>query len=202
MLERYDTLAGETRRELDKIKGSRFLATAAPVSSRDDAAALLERVRAEHADARHHCFAWRRVESGRVEAFSSDAGEPSGSAGRPILQQLEGRSLVGAMVVVTRWFGGTKLGVGGLMRAYGAAAAEVLDRARVRRVDVTRRGRVEHPYDCSGAVQSVLSAAGIEPREAEYGARVRLLLDVPVARYDEVLAELRERTAGRADVGT
>lgn len=198
-IERYRTVRAVTRHEIDKIKASRFLATLGPARNREEALELLASVRAEHSSARHHGYAWR-LGPGGEDALGSDAGEPSGSAGRPILQQLESAELTYAMLVVTRWFGGTQLGVGGLMRAYAFAASEVLARADTVTVEVTRRVRVEHPYTCSSAVQAVLAAHRLEPLAAEYGELVRFDLDVPVATYAAVTAALVERSAGRADV--
>ena len=145
------TIAGEHRHEIDPIKGSRFLTSVAPAARVEEAEAFIERIRAEFAAASHNCWAYRCGREGEVFR-SSDDGEPSGSAGRPILQQVEGHGLTNVAVVVTRWFGGTKLGVGGLMRAYGGAAGQTLDRTPQRTVIVKRRITVEHPYECSGAV--------------------------------------------------
>ena len=117
------TLVRPHRVEIEKVKGSRFLADAVPVADEARALAVVEGVRAEHPDASHHCWAYR-LEGGRERA--DDDGEPRDSAGAPILRHLQGADLADVVVVVTRWFGGTKLGRGGLVRAYGAAAAAVL----------------------------------------------------------------------------
>ncbi|MCA9712397.1 MAG: YigZ family protein, partial [Myxococcales bacterium] len=116
-----------SRHEPAPIKGSRFLATLAPVHDRAQARAFVAEIEAEMPDATHHCWALRLARPSLERAV--DAGEPSGSAGRPILAAMTGRDVVDACVVVTRYFGGTKLGVGGLVRAYGGAAAAVLDGA-------------------------------------------------------------------------
>lgn len=116
------TLTCTARREV-LIRKSRFLAQAAPVSDEHAAMAYLETV--ADATANHNCWAWR---VGQRYRFSDD-GEPGGSAGKPILMAIEGQQLDQVMVVVTRWFGGIKLGVGGLMRAYGGTAAECLREA-------------------------------------------------------------------------
>ena len=126
------TLAGPHEVEIDKVKRSRFIGLAQPCASPDEALAFVSQVRARFHDARHHCWAWRIGEDAR----SSDDGEPHHSAGAPILKQLEGHGLTNAVVVVVRYFGGLKLGVGGLARAYGAAAASVLDDAQTLRVAV------------------------------------------------------------------
>ncbi len=116
------TLEGESRHE-DDIRKSRFLARAAPVADVDAAMAFIERV--SDPAANHNCWAYR---IGQAYRFSDD-GEPGGSAGKPILQAIEGQDMDRVAVVVTRWFGGIKLGVGGLIRAYGGTAAECLRRA-------------------------------------------------------------------------
>ncbi len=195
--ESYRTLAAPVRHEEPKVKGSRFLATLAPVATREEAEALVQRVRKELHDARHTCFAYRLGPDAR-DFRSSDDGEPSGSAGKPMLAQLEGAELTDVVAVVTRWFGGTKLGVGGLVRAYGGAVAAALERAEVREVVLTERVVVRYPYVCTGAVEPLLASFGLRPVESEWGADARLVLDVPIARVDALLDELRERTAGRA----
>jgi uncharacterized YigZ family protein len=199
LIESYRTPAEAVTRELEKVKGSRFLADLAPVPTAEAALARIDGLRRQHHDARHHCWAYRLGPQGE-DWRSSDDGEPSGTAGRPILDQLEGHALTFCALVVTRWFGGVKLGAGNLARAYGAAAAGACESARVRVVRLTRRVRVVHPYDCAGAVQGLLSAIDLAPTDAEYGADVRLALDVPVRDVDRVLRELVDRTAGRARV--
>ena len=108
------------------IKGSRFIAFALPVSSHETAKKLLEDIKLQHSKANHHCFAWRLSDG---EERMSDDGEPRGSAGAPILKRLISKQCVQTMVVVVRYFGGTKLGIGGLIRAYGGVAQEVLEQS-------------------------------------------------------------------------
>jgi len=192
------TLATEFRHEVERVRGSRFLTTVAPVSTPADAEAFVARIRDEFSDATHNCWAWRVGRAGEVFR-SSDDGEPGGSAGRPILQQLEGRRLTNVAAVVTRWFGGTKLGVGGLMRAYGGATGKTLDRAPLRRIVVTRRVEIEHPYECSGALAGLYAARGLEPASSAYGASVTVVLDVPERDLAGFLQEVADRTAGRAE---
>ena len=184
----------------DPVKGSRFIASVAPAGSPDEALAYVEKVRAEGPSATHHCWAYR---VGRpCEAFRfSDDGEPGGSAGRPILQQIEGHGLDDTVVVVTRYYGGTKLGVGGLIRAYGGCAAKALDLVP-RRVEVVTRSIVaEFPYDFTGPVQGMLTALGVVPTSTEYGASVRMTFVIPERDADDFERELRDRTAGRVELG-
>lgn len=196
-LESYLTLGAPTRHEPDKIKGSRFIACLAPAATEDEAAAFIDDVRAEFADARHVCWAWRLGPPGD-RTRSSDDGEPGGSAGRPILAQLEGHGVFGVVACVVRYFGGVKLGVGGLMRAYGGAAGAALDRVELARVEVLEAVDCVHPYGDSGAVQGVLAHFGVEARDAEYDAEVRFRALVPLARVVDFEAALRDATAGRA----
>ncbi|MCA8980846.1 MAG: YigZ family protein [Planctomycetes bacterium] len=195
----YLTILGESRVEIDKLKGSRFLGCALPVKTEDAALAYLAALRAEFHDARHHCSAWRLTPSGEPWRYSDD-GEPSGSAGRPILKQIEGAELSDVAVVVVRWFGGTKLGVGGLVRAYGAAAKAVLEAADKQLVVLTRRVELRYPYAFEGAVQGLLSSSRLVPVESRYGEEVVLHFDVPLPRVDEFTAEFVDRTAGRGQV--
>lgn len=194
---RYPTLAAAARCEIEKVKASRFLADAIPVQDELAIEAALRRVRKEFHDARHHCWAWRLGPRG-ARFRSSDDGEPGGSAGKPILQQIEVRDLSDVLVVVTRWFGGTKLGVGGLVRAYGAAAAAVLDRAPRREVVLTRRIEIAFPYECTAVVQGLLAQRSLVPAASRYDAEVEFLVDLPLDELASFEEELRERSASRA----
>jgi len=193
------TLKVEGRCEIPRIKGSRFLAEAAPVHDAVEAMARVDALRAEFPGATHHCWAWR-LGDGRDDYRSSDDGEPGGTAGLPILRQVDGRGLTDVVVVVVRWFGGTKLGTGGLVRAYGAAAAAVLDAAEVVKSEATRPLRVACGWSEQGAVRGVLVAWGIEPGQVEYGAEVVQLVAAPLDRWQTLAAELRDATAGRVRI--
>jgi len=199
MRESYRVLDEPLRHEIDKISGSRFIADVIPVANVEEASAALERIRAEYHDARHHCWAYRIGIEGETWR-SSDDGEPSGSAGVPILKQLAGHDVTDLVAVVTRYFGGTKLGVGGLVRAYGGAADEALERAVIREVIITERVLVDHDYELSSPVQAVLAKAKLTPVEADYGESVRLVLEIPIARADAVVRDLEEATAARAKI--
>ncbi len=194
----FRTVGTEFRHESDKVKGSRFLATLVPVDSEAAVEAALKRVRAEFANATHNCWAWRLGRDAERFRYSDD-GEPSGSAGRPILQQIDGQDLTNTLVVVTRFYGGTKLGVGGLVRAYGGCAGEALDRAELTTVRILRRIEIRFAYELSNAVQAVLAAADHELVDSDYGAEVVMRLDAPEESADALVTELRERTAGRIE---
>src|SRR3954468_15919307 len=185
------TLAGPGEAET-RVKASVFLAYAAPVASEEEARAILAAREKAMWDANHHCSAWR-LRTGVARA--NDAGEPSGSAGAPIVAAIEGAGLTDALVIVTRWFGGTKLGVGGLVRAYGEAAALALEAAPRRVGTVAERLRVRYPYAHTAAVMRVLERAGaarVEHGYAETGDAGIVELSVPAGVVNAVGDELRE----------
>ncbi len=188
------TVARPGRVEIDRIRGSRFVADLAPVADQDTALAFVEQVRRRAPDASHHCWAFRLAD-GRER--SDDDGEPGGTAGVPILRHLQGAELVDVVGVVTRWFGGTKLGRGGLVRAYGAATAAAIDAAPV----VVRRVMawldLVHDYELSGPVESVLAGHGADVVDADYGAQVVLRVAVPRDAAGSFTTALSEATAGR-----
>ncbi len=187
------------RLETDKVRGSRFIASATPIEDEPSFKAFLDGIREEMPDATHHCWAYR-VEGDACR--SSDDGEPRGSAGVPILNQITGLGLERTGVVVTRYYGGTKLGTGGLVRAYGGAAREALEAVGVVERRLTEAVTFEHPYELSGAVASVLVAHGLEAESSEYGgSQIRVVLAVPTEQIDAFCADLLERTAGRVRPG-
>jgi len=171
-------------------KGSRFLAILAPAADEAAAQAVLAALAAEHPDATHRCFAWRLGAAPRER--SSDAGEPSGTAGVPILQVLRGRELSDVVAVVVRWYGGTKLGKGGLARAYAAAARLAADGLRVERRFARVELAFELPYERLGAVKRLVHPPEVELVAERYGARVELVLSVRADRRDELADALAD----------
>ena len=193
----FDTLGAIRRHEL-RVKGSRFIATAAPVASAGEAGQRIEALRLGHADATHLCWAYRiAAEQRDIERFH-DAGEPSGTAGAPILQALRAAGLLNVVAVVARHFGGTKLGKGGLARAYRDAVRGALDaapRARhVRRASLKLAG----PVDQDGEVRHLVARLGGRVARAGYpdGAGAVLEIEVPAARVDELARAVRDLTRG------
>ncbi|MCP4805518.1 MAG: DUF1949 domain-containing protein [Proteobacteria bacterium] len=179
----------------EPIKGSRFRASIVGVESEDAALAGLEAIRRADPDATHHCWAFR-LASGGVRC--SDDGEPSGTAGRPILARLEGRDLVDVLVVVSRWYGGTKLGAGGLVRAYGRCAGDGLDevelRVWVRLAELT----LTYDYADGGVVDRIV---GERDGTTEYGATIVRRLVLPEDERAALIDEVTEATAGRVLIG-
>jgi putative IMPACT (imprinted ancient) family translation regulator len=189
----FRTLAGPVEAEL-RDRGSRFLARAAPVADRADAEAFIAAESEAHRDASHVVPAFVLHDG---TAYSSDAGEPAGSAGAPLVHALEGAGLADVVAVVIRWFGGTKLGMGGLVRAYGGALALALEDAPTREALAAVRLEVRYPYPRTAAVLRAVQAHGADAIEHGHeadGGRVAFLL--PTERRAAFEAALRDATQG------
>ena len=184
----YRVPAAPARAEL-REKGSRFLALLEPVAAEGAAKTRLAAIVEEHRDATHCCFAWRV--GWPAKERSSDAGEPGGTAGAPILRALQAATLSDALLVVVRWFGGTKLGKGGLVRAYGGVAREAVAAANLESRLHRSRLTIELAYTQLGAVQRLVHPPELEVLAQSFGERVRLALAVADAR----LPALRETAA-------
>ena len=185
----YPAPAGEGWGEI-REKGSRFLAWIGPAAGEEAARAALDGLARRYPDATHHCWAWRLGSPPRER--SADAGEPSGTAGVPILQVLRGAGLSDVLAVVVRWYGGTKLGKGGLARAYAGAAREALATLPVVRRVPTVRIAVEVPYERVGAVKRLIHPPEVELESEAYGAAARLALVVHEERRAALLDALAD----------
>jgi putative IMPACT (imprinted ancient) family translation regulator len=175
-------------------RGSRFLAIAEPVQDRAGAEALFAREARAHRNPTHVVPAFRLRDG---TSFSSDAGEPAGSAGAPLLAALTGSGLHDVAAVVVRWYGGTNLGVGGLVRAYGGALARALDGAPVVRCERAADVRVRHGHEQTAAVMRCVTTHAGRELEHSYGENgVELRFRVPLARYDSLERCLRDSTRG------
>jgi putative IMPACT (imprinted ancient) family translation regulator len=175
-------------------RGSRFLAIAEPVQDRAGAEALFAREARAHRNPTHVVPAFRLRDG---TSFSSDAGEPAGSAGAPLLAALTGSGLHDVAAVVVRWYGGTNLGVGGLVRAYGGALARALDGAPVVRCERAADVRVRHGHEQTAAVMRCVTTHAGRELEHSYGENgVELRFRVPLARYDSLERCLRDSSRG------
>ena len=183
--------------EIDKIKGSRFLGFAFRVGDEEEALALVEKERKRLHDARHWCWAYRLGLKGDRFRYQDD-GEPSGTAGLPILGEIDAKELTDVLVLVVRYFGGTKLGTGGLARAYGQAAREVLERAAIVEVRIDRPVRVSFGYEETSAVQAVMHRFQQKPMESSYGEKTEYLFSVPSEQAESFAQALKDATSNRA----
>lgn len=185
------TVAAEGTHELE-IKKSRFLGTVARVGSEAEARAVLERVRKAHWDASHNCHAYIVGERGALQKASDD-GEPAGTAGVPMLEVLRKRDLVDTIAVVSRWFGGVKLGAGGLVRAYGQTVSGTLDTVGVVELRPLALLTVRAPYDDAGRIEHALRASPHPPTAIDYGVEVAFTVALgpeQVAPFRDWLAAL------------
>lgn len=196
--EPYRVILEEGTGEITEKK-SRFIATVKKVESEEEAAAFIESMKKKYWDASHNCSAVILGKRGEWMR-SSDDGEPSGTAGRPMLEVLLGEKLRGVAVVVTRYFGGTLLGTGGLVRAYTQAVKEGLAGCKLGTMRAGVKLAVETDYGGIGKILYILGEWGLEPEESLYAENVRLVLTVPLEKKDAFCKEITEATAGQAGI--
>jgi uncharacterized YigZ family protein len=162
---------------LYKEKGSKFISFAFPVTSEEVIKAQISDLQKRYHDARHHCFAWRL--GADLQRFRvNDDGEPSGSAGKPILGQIQSRELTDVLVVVIRYFGGTLLGVGGLINAYRSATSDAFDKAEVIEMKVYNRVKLEFGYAQMNDVMKVIKEFNLEFEDRQFDLECFLTLKV------------------------
>lgn len=178
-------------------KKSRFIANIFPVHSEEEALAYIEEIRKKHYDARHNCFAYVIGEKHEVMR-SSDDGEPSGTAGRPMLEVLMGEELHDVLAIVTRYFGGTLLGTGGLVRAYSAAVKEGLLKTEVIERLSGKKVKIQTDYNGIGKLQYIMGQLGVTELQADYGENVEITVAVPEEAVSKFQKEVIEASGGRA----
>ena len=182
------------------VKRSRFIAWVIPVTTRVAIDEALESRRKKFPDATHHCFAWRIGFDHELQAFSSDAGEPSGTAGRPILQALESRRLTNVVCVVTRYYGGTKLGTGGLMRAYSAAAFAAIDQTQLAEAFPVAVLHLQYDYPFAGAVEKVLHQLNARVLSQDFAEKISCTIEVHRDIDDRARELLKDACSGRITI--
>jgi uncharacterized YigZ family protein len=204
----YRTVAGRATAGFE-VRGSEFLGHVAPADTVAEAEAFVETVETEYDDATHNVPAYR-VPAGAasertpgdgkmLREYSDDDGEPGGSAGKPALNVLEKREVRNVVAVVTRYYGGTNLGVGGLARAYSRAVTDAIDEAGLIEQRPHRRLVVRTDYDDSGTVRGVIESSGAE-FDADYDERVRFELRLPAAEVESLVERLNDATSGRVEI--
>ena len=200
MSEAYKTVyVGDTAEIVEKK--SRFIANTRPVESEEEAIAFIEEMRKKYWDARHNCSAYVIGDKGQLQRCSDD-GEPAQTAGRPMLDVLLGEKVCNICVVVTRYFGGTLLGTGGLVRAYSGAAQEGLKNSVIVEKMPGARIRVETDYNGIGKIQYIAGQMGLHTMDTEYTDKVVMTLLVPDEEIGSFTAAVTERTGGRAGIET
>ena len=195
MLECYKTVYRGSEGEIIEKK-SRFIATVRLVESEEEALAFIEEIRKKYWNATHNCYAYVIGER-RELVRCSDDGEPSGTAGRPMLDVLLGENLYNTAVVVTRYFGGTLLGTGGLVRAYSRAVQEGLAQSDIIEKIYGAILQIETDYNGLGKIQYLIGERKIPVLESEYTDKVVLRIILPVGEVEKIQAELVEATNGK-----
>ncbi|SDC93986.1 uncharacterized protein, YigZ family [Melghirimyces thermohalophilus] len=195
---RYFTVKESAETEIH-IQKSRFLTYVAPVETKDEADAFIDHISRRHWDATHNCHAYV-LWDGQIAQKSSDDGEPSGTAGRPILEVIRNRQLINTAIVVTRYFGGIKLGAGGLIRAYSRAAATGLDAAGILEWVRHRELHITVDYPAMGKIEHELRSAGIQPPPATFTEQVQWQLWIPEGEEDPIRKMVMEQTGGKGEV--
>ncbi len=190
----YLTLARDAT-GLAEDRGSRFWCQVRRVADEETARDLVATVRREHADARHHCSAFVLGPGAEVQRASDD-GEPAGTAGAPMLEVLRGAGVSDVAAVVSRWFGGTLLGAGGLVRAYGDAVRAALAEAGTLRRSLLTELALDLDHADAGRVEGDLRARGVAVLDVAYAERVRLLLATPPADVDRLEDLVAAATSG------
>ena len=192
----YFTIGQQQQQAEIKIKGSRFIGTAKSVSSEKQASAFIHSISSQYYNATHNCYAYHvGLESSVISRFNDD-GEPAGTAGQPILTVIMGRNLTNVAVVVTRYFGGTKLGKGGLVHAYSECTSLVLEKCSVIRKYLYHNFVLKFDYEFTGPVMHIIGQFNVNVLESNYGEQTGLTLAVRRSLFDEFKQQLTEKTAG------
>lgn len=193
----YKTLLREAQDECI-VNKSRFIGSAAPVTTTEEALAFLEKKRQQYRDATHNCYAYIIGKNAGIMRYSDD-GEPGGTAGMPIIEVMKARGVVDCAVVVTRYFGGVLLGAGGLVRAYSHSCALALDAAKVCQMHATERYMLEVAYPLWDKVQHALKSLPVRLESTEFTSAVAFELSMRQRDSETVLADLTRVTDGRIE---
>jgi uncharacterized YigZ family protein len=192
----YLTVNDITEAEITEKK-SRFIATVLHIESEEEATAILADFRKRYWDARHNCYAYVLGKKSELERFSDD-GEPSGTAGRPILEVIKGRGLTNTMIIVTRYFGGVLLGTGGLVRAYTDSSALAVDTAkeegRLVNMRLLLKADIKADYTLSGKVQYSLAGMDVKVFDTIYEDSVIFKVGIPADEADKVIDKVTDVT--------
>lgn len=179
-------------------KKSRFIARVIPVSSEEDALEKIESLKKKYWDARHNCYAFCLGANNEIQRFSDD-GEPQGTAGKPILEVLLNKNVHNTLILVTRYFGGTLLGTGGLIRAYGQAALEGLSNAEIMEVSEGVSFELSVDYESIGKIKYNMVQFGVGDAEETYTEGVTLKIQMKKADFEKFKTSVIDATSGKAE---
>jgi uncharacterized YigZ family protein len=182
------------------IKGSKFIGNAAPIADRAGAEQFIQEISSYYRDATHNCFAYRTGVYPKTVFRFSDAGEPSGTAGRPILQAIESKKLTNIVIVVTRYFGGTKLGTGGLIRAYRAAAMAALEAATIVVTHILTSLELRFAYQHANTVHNYIDRFDASIQSTVYGAESIYQVEIASSDAENFTSALSEALSGQIEM--
>ncbi len=192
----YYTISSTLRAPELKVLGSRFIADVVPVTSKEEIESYLSSLGKEFYDASHHCYAYRLGNLGDL-VRAADDGEPAGTAGKPILMVLLGADLTNVLCVVTRYFGGTKLGTGGLARAYSDAVQLAVKNATRIQILLTKTVTLNCSYEELKMIERLLSQYELRSYNSEYGERISMTVDIRLSLIKKFLDELHTKFFGK-----
>ena len=180
-------------------KKSRFLAACYRIESEEEAVGLIEAVKKKYWDARHHCYAYIIGNNNEIKRFSDD-GEPSGTAGKPILDVLDKSGIANCLIIVTRYFGGTLLGTGGLIRAYSEAAKSGIEASGIMEVKKGIQAQIDADYNSFGKIQYMCMERNIIITDTEYGENVHINMIIEESEYAHFQKAVADAFAGRLEI--
>lgn len=195
----YLTIRGGTTTEI-KVKGSRFIGTIQPANAEHDALEFINFISKKFYDATHNCYAYFIGHPPSIIERYNDAGEPAGTAGPPILNVIKGKNLTNVATVVTRYFGGTKLGKGGLVRAYTECTQKVIEQCTIIKKYFNDRIELEFDYVLTGPIMRVISSFQAKIAESNHGQRSKLILFVRKSKSAILRENLIEATSGKINI--
>lgn len=192
---KFKTLASIAESKIT-IKGSKFLGLAYPVENIENIESILHDVRKKYYDATHHCYAWQ-LGNGKDMTFRyNDDGEPSGTAGKPIYGAIQRLDLTNVLIVSIRYYGGTKLGTGGLIRAYGQSASDTLDAAKIKTVEIGDTIEFTSSYEQHPIIMRVVNQYHIISFDQKFGADVKISIEVDENYTQKIIEDVKNATSG------
>lgn len=197
-MDNYRTIKSEGNHEL-LINKSRFICSITRVEDEDEASSFVEKIKSEHPKANHNCFAYLIGSTNSIQRMSDD-GEPSGTAGVPMLEVLKKQQLKNTAVVVTRYFGGVKLGAGGLIRAYGSAVSETINAIGLVEKQLNQLVTIDIPYHLSGKLQNTLEQSPYLIQSIDYTDTVLFKCLVKIENVEEFITHVTNWTSAQADI--
>jgi uncharacterized YigZ family protein len=195
----YLTIDQEQTAEI-KVKGSKFIGSIQPAITEQEASEFISHISKRYHDATHNCYAYLIGHQPLIIARSNDAGEPAGTAGLPILNVIKGKNLTNVAVVVTRYFGGTKLGKGGLVRAYSECAQKAIEQCNIERKYIYERIQLEFDYALTGPIMRVISAFQAKINESLHDQTTKLIVLVRKSIVEKFKLNLIEVSSGKINI--